>query len=315
MRLLLQHLITRGFSTSTTPHLQRCRELRWLFYSFTGALYQQQQQQQQHSQLTAGADALDAVSPALAWQDVWSDALSYTLVLASEMLLNPSIGSAGLQLLLNDVMPDSFTDLVSSAGAAGVSDVSEQLQVQRQLQAIKFWQVYVDLDARYQHWKQDWAAALSGCKTAAARGTAAMLNQLADLGQALVTEMLNLAMADSLRLPAPEQLSQHLATMTAEADDAAAAEAVAPGECMAVPKFDSVDERPTEILMAVTVAAGAADLDAPFMQLQVKYRGASARGIVSCRDSIAYSAVQLHAWMHLITHSVTLAAMLIRLHE
>ncbi|WIA33136.1 hypothetical protein OEZ86_006287 [Tetradesmus obliquus] len=62
LRLLLQHLVSSSFASSSTSPQQRCQQLRWLFYSFTGALAQQQ-----HAALSAAAAAApDASDPAAA---------------------------------------------------------------------------------------------------------------------------------------------------------------------------------------------------------------------------------------------------------
>lgn len=203
-----------------------------------------------------------APAPALTWQSIWSDALSSSLGLASEMVLNPDIGSSALQTLMSDVLPAGFIEAASQAAAGDIADVSEQLQIQRQLHALSFWQTYTNLDVRYQQWREDWAGSLAG-------GAPALLAQLADQGKALVGEMLELALADSLRLPAPDDLAQHLAALAAQDDANVEAEVPVAGECMAMPRFDSADERPNELLMAVTVAGQGADPDAPFTQLQV----------------------------------------------
>lgn len=266
LRWLLQHVVSCGFSSSGHHLLQRCRQLRWLFYSFTGALAQQQQQQEE--QAATGADASTAGS-ALTWQNIWGDALSSALDLASEMALNPKIGSSGLHTLLNDVLPAGFTQAVSQAAAAQLKYVSQQIEVQRQLQALSFWQTYTDLDSRYEQWREEWAAVLSGRAAGPVR-TVAMLAQAADQGKALVTEMLHLAQQDLLRLPASEELAQHLAAMVAADPAAADVEVVAAGESMALPTSDRTEDRPTQLVIAVTLAGDNSELQTPFAQLQVR---------------------------------------------
>jgi hypothetical protein len=312
LRLLLQHLVSSGFASSTTSPLQRCRQLRWLFYSFTGALAQQQ-----HAALSAAeaADLSDPVAAAaagaaaaaaltstgdLAWQDIWSDALSYALVLASELVLNPGFSSEGLQALLGpELLPPQFVDVASTVAAAQLSSAAQQLQVQRQLQALAFWQRYGELDKRYQQWKDDWAGAL------AAVGDAAVLGNLAEQGQQLAGDMLQQAMQDELRLPAcVELLGLLAATAAAAADGAADAESYAAalaaagveleeGEWMALPKFDDGEEMPAELLLALTVASdksSGADPDLPFVQLEVRKRAGLCRH--SNRLVVCWSLVQ-----------------------
>jgi hypothetical protein len=288
--LLLQHLVSSGSASSSTSPLQRCRQLRWLFYSFTGALAQQQ-----HAALSdaaaaeinnpaaaaaAGPAAAAALTPTgdLAWQDIWSDALGYALVSASELVLNPGFSSEGLQALLSpEVLPPQFVDVASTVAAAQLSSAAQQLQVQRQLQALAFWQRYGELDKRYQQWKDDWAVALAAVEDAA------VLGNVAEQGQQLAGDMLQQALQDELRLPTSAELLGLLAATAAAADGAADAESYAAalaaagvelqeGEWMALPKFDDADETPAELLLALTVArdkSSGTDPDLPFLQLEV----------------------------------------------
>jgi hypothetical protein len=288
--LLLQHLVSTGFASSSTSPLQRCRQLRWLFYSFTGALAQQQ-----HAALSAaeaaefdgpaaaaaaGPGAAAALTPAddLAWQDIWGDALNYALVSASELVLNPGFSSDGLQALLSpEVLPPQFVSFASHVAAAELSSAAQQLQVQLQLQALAFWQRYGELDKRYQQWKDDWAVALAAVEDAV------VLGNLAEQGQQLAGYMLQQAMQDELRLPASAELLEVLAATAAAADGAADAESYAAalaaagveleeGEWMALPKFDDGEETPAELLLALTVArdkSSGTDPDLPFVQLEV----------------------------------------------
>jgi hypothetical protein len=280
--------VSTGFASSSTSPTQRCQQLRWLFYSFTGA-------QQQHAALSAAAAAApDLSDPAaaaaaaaltptgdLAWQDAWGDALSYALGLASELVLNPGFSSAGLQVLLDQVVPAKFVEVAANVAATQLSSAAQQLQVQRQLQALAFWQRYVELDSRYQQWKEDWEMALAAVEDAA------VLGQLAEQGQALAGNMLEQALQDELRLPASAELLQVLAATAAagaaaegaaDAESAAAALAAAgvevdEGEWMALPKIDDGEETPAELLLALTVAregSSGADPDLPFEQLEVR---------------------------------------------
>ncbi|KAF6260753.1 107-domain-containing protein [Scenedesmus sp. NREL 46B-D3] len=292
LRLLLQRLVANSFASSNTSPLQRCRQLRWLFYSFTGALAQQQ-----HAALiaaaaagpdlsdpaaaaAAGPAAATALTPTgdLAWQDVWGDALSRALGLASELVLNPGFSSEGLQTLAGQVVPPQFVEVAANTAAAQLGSAALQLQVQRQLQALAFWQRYIELDDRYQQWKEAWARSLTAVDEAAALG------KLAEQGQELAGSMLQQAMQDELRLPASAELLQLLAataTAGAAAEGAADAQSVgaalaaagvelAEGEWMALPKFDDADETPSELVLALTVARdGDADADVPFVQLEV----------------------------------------------
>jgi hypothetical protein len=305
--LLLQHLVSTGFASSSTSPLQRCRQLRWLFYSFTGALAQQQ-----HAALNA-AEAADLSDPAaaaaaaaaltptgdLAWQDIWSDALSYALVLASELVLNPGFSSEGLQALLGpELLPPQFVDVASTVAAAQLSSAPQQLQVQRQLQALAFWQRYGELDKRYQQWKDDWAGALAAVEDAT------VLGNLAEQGQQLAGDMLQQAMQDELRLPATVELLGLLAATAAAADGAADAESYAAalaaagvelgeGEWMALPKFDDGEETPAELVLALTVArdkGSSTDPDLPFVQLDVRKRAGLCRH--SSRLVVCWSLVQ-----------------------
>uniref|UniRef100_A0A383W4J3 Nuclear pore complex protein n=1 Tax=Tetradesmus obliquus TaxID=3088 RepID=A0A383W4J3_TETOB len=289
LRLLLQHLVSSGFASSSTSPQQRCQQLRWLFYSFTGALAQQQ-----HAALSAAAAAApDASDPAaaaaaaalltstgdLAWQDIWGDALNHALGLASELVLNPGFSSAGLQVLFDSVVPLEFVETAANVAAAQLSSATQQLQVQRQLQALGFWQRYVELDSRYQQWKEDWSVALAAVEDAA------VLNQLAEQGQALAGSMLQQALQDELRLPASAELLRLLAdTAAAEAagDDESAAAALAAagvdldeGEWMALPKHDDGEETPSELLLALTVAregSSGGEPDQPFVQLEAHHQ-------------------------------------------
>lgn len=285
LRLLLRHLVSRGFASSSTSPLQRCRQLRWLFYTFTCALAQQQHT----AQLAGAADPTDPAAAAatdagdagpaaaaalidrgdLAWQDIWGDALGYALGLASEMLLNPGFGSAGLQALLGQVVPAAFLEVVSRVAAEQLAEPAQQLQVQRQLLALQFWQRYAAVDGSYQQWKEDWAAALAAGDGA---GGAVLLGDVAEQGQQLAGDMLALALEDCLTLQAPAELVQIL---LARQEDGAAGVAVEEGEHLGLPRFDDADEKPAELVMALTVAregAQGSDPEMPFLQLEVTGR-------------------------------------------
>jgi hypothetical protein len=292
LRLLLQHLVLTGFASSATSPTERCAQLRWLFYSFTGALAQQQHAAAADPDDLAAAAAAAALTPSgdLAWQDTWGDALSYTLVLTSELVLNPGFSSAGLQRLMAEVLPPEFVNVAANVAAAQLSSPAQQLQVQRQLQALAFWQRYIKLDKDYQQWREDWAAAMAAAEDAAALG------KIAEQGEQLAEAMLQQALQDELRLPASAELLQLLvgtaaagAAADGEADDESAAAALAAagvdvseGEWMALPKFDDADESPAELLLALTLAredSSAADPDLPFVQLEVSQPEARVRNL------------------------------------
>jgi len=111
---------------------------------------------------SASAEADSVVPSGLGWQYNWLDALAGTLTLAAELALTPGCGSSGLQALMCDVVPASFVPVVSRVAAEQLEDAALQLQVQRQLLALAFWQQYADLDGRCQQWRAG-SGCLGGC--------------------------------------------------------------------------------------------------------------------------------------------------------
>ncbi|KAF8067307.1 SRL1 [Scenedesmus sp. PABB004] len=264
LRLLLQHLTARAFASSAESPLSRCRQLRWQFYAFTSALAEAQAP----AAPGAGGDEPGGVLSRLGWQPNWGDALAGAVALASELALNPRLGSAGLAALLGQVVPPEFLEAAGAAlgrGALPRDDPPAALCVSRQLLALSFWARYAELDARYAAWRDDWAAALCGASGAA--GVAAAAEQ----GGALVAALLGLAREDALRLPAPPGLAALLAGGGGDGGTG-----VQDGEWLCLPKHDDAADTPTELVLALSVArghggdgeaAGADDPDQPFLQL------------------------------------------------
>jgi hypothetical protein len=176
-------------------------------------------------------------------------------------VLNPGFGGPALTYLLGDVVPEGFAEaakqaaLAAAAAGVGSSEVSSaagvdvvqpggQLQVQRQLLALLFWQHYAGLEGRYQEWKQarNVLVDADGPAGAAAVGESAVSVEEA---VALVNDMLALAQADALRLSAPGWLAEAVSSMSqsaaAAAADAGAAElpaAVPEGAYLNLPQYD-----------------------------------------------------------------------------
>jgi len=286
-----------------------------MIYSFTTA-----------ARAAAAADAGDP-PPQLTWQGSWADALSNSLGLATQLVLNPGCGGPSLTYLLEGVVPQEFpaaavtaaaaaagaegdaaglSSAVSSAAGVDVVQAVGQLQVQRQLLALTFWQHYAGLEARYQAWKE-WRASLLPA-AAATEQQGYTLEQ----SVVLVQDMLQLAQADPLTLPAPEWLCQLLngmasTTAAARAERGDAVEAGVPaggvreGDWLCLPQFDapvnplllqayaegSVEQvlgllPHHELQLAVTVsrhqpgrtggeaASEAADIELPYRRLEVR---------------------------------------------
>jgi hypothetical protein len=201
--------VYKAFSTAATTPKQRCDTLRWLLYGFVAAAGSADDTQQQQQQL-------------LTWQGVWSDALSNILGLAAQLALNPEFGGVGLTYLMQEVVPAEFADLAGqAAAAAGLSEDSSsslvsraagvdvvqpvgQLQVQRQLLALTFWQHYAAVEGRYLAWKQARISLLTGNPEARVP---------LDESLVLVQDMLQLVQADLLRLPGSRDLAELLSSM------------------------------------------------------------------------------------------------------
>lgn len=303
--MLLQHIVYKSFSTAATTPKQRCDTLRWLFYGFIAAAGSADDTQQQQQ---------------LSWQGSWSDALSNTLGLATQLALNPGFGGLGLTYLLQDVVPAEFTDMAGRAAAeaalggdsgsivsraAGV-DVTQpvgQLQVQRQLLALTFWQHYAAVEGRYLAWKQARNSLVTGNE------------QVADVSfeetLGLVQDMLQLVQADLLRLPAPGDLPELLSSMQQQQRPAAAAAAggtaaaaaadIVEGTWLCEPQYDppvdplllaayaegSVEQvlglvPYSELQLAVTVSRyqpGLSDAAADMQDLDTQYSRLQVRGV------------------------------------
>jgi hypothetical protein len=210
---------------------ERCSYLRWLYYSFTAAAAAAAAQ-------PAAGDEDGEEQQLLAWQNIWGDALSYTLVLAAQLALNPGFGGLGLVQLFSLVVPPSFAAAASRAAAeaaavpgGALARPELQLQVQRQLLAMQFWCAYADLDGRYEAWMADFESAPSADDVAG----------LAASGEQLVGGMLALAQEDALLLPAMPHVVQRLrdTAVLAGAADPATAAGVEVGQLLAEPAFDA----------------------------------------------------------------------------
>lgn len=189
------------------------------------------------------------------WEGSWADALGNSLGLATQLVLNPGFGGPAVNYLMQEVIPEGFVAAATAAAAdaaagdpsaadVGSSTVSRasgvdvvqaagQLQVQRQLLALTFWQRYAGLEERYQAWKQTRSSAVLS-----ARVEPGTLGSLEDAVQ-LLQEMLILAGADALRLPAPQWLAERVSNMAEGEEGAGAAAAVAEGEWLCMPQYDA----------------------------------------------------------------------------
>lgn len=235
--------------TASSPK-QRCDTLRWMLYGFLTAAREQQEQQQQ-----------------MTWQGCWADALNNSLGLATQLALNPGFGGPALTYLLLDVVPEDFAAAAgqaaleaaglgdgAAAAAAGVEssgvsfasgvDVVQpggQLQVQRQVLALLFWQHYASVEGRYQAWKQARSVLVAAGPAAAVEESAVSV----EAAVSLVRDMLSLARGDALRLPAPRWLAEAVSSMSqAAAADAGAGAAELPaavteGDCLSLPQYDA----------------------------------------------------------------------------
>lgn len=245
-RLLLQYNVFKTFSDSATSPKRRCDTLRWMLYGFLTAVRKQQEQQEEQQ---------------FEWEGCWADALSNSLGLATQLALNPGAGGPALVYLLLDVIPDGFAEVATQAAlaAAGldtddaaaaaeavlessavsralgvdVIEPSGQLQVQRQLLALRFWRCYAEIEARYQGWKQARSDLLQG------GGFGEPAFPLED-AVVLVQDMLGLARQDALQLEAPEWLAQSMSRMNqAAAGAGGGAAAVTEGARLCMPQFDA----------------------------------------------------------------------------
>jgi hypothetical protein len=189
------------------------------------------------------------------WEGSWADALGNSLGLATQLVLNPGFGGPAVNYLMQEVIPEGFVAAATAAAAdaaagdSSAADVSSstvsrasgvdvvqaagQLQVQRQLLALTFWQRYAGLEERYQAWKQTRSSAV--LSAGVEPGT---LGSLEDAVQ-LLQEMLILAGADALRLPAPQWLAERVGSMAEGEEGAGAAAAVAEGEWLCMPQYDA----------------------------------------------------------------------------
>jgi hypothetical protein len=285
--------------------------LRWLFYSFTGALAQQQHQQQQRQGLEAAAAGERSVPATLGWQDTWKEALEGCLTLAAELVLNPGFGSSGLQVLLCDVVPPEFLQVVSQVAAQQLVDAGLLLQVQRQLLVLAFWQRFVELDGQYQQWRSERLVLV-------AKADSAGLTQSAAAGEQLVRDMLQLAQEDPLLLPAPAGLVQLLQQRAALGGAAGVQGSqdlqLAEGESLADPRHDPSSDTPGRLVLVISTARSATggpqadvqagmgfspDADLPFVQMEVS---SSYCGRWSLRPPGTSWCLLVHNLQHLVAH-------------
>lgn len=247
-RLLLQYHVYKTFSSTDSTPKERCDTLRWMLYGFIAAERHLQGQQQQQ----------------LTWQGCWADAISNSLGLATQLALNPGFGGPALTYLLQDVVPQDFAagarqaalqaiglgpDADAAAGGVEESSVSQaagvdvvqpagQLQVQRQLLALLFWQHYADVEGQYQAWKQSRSALLQAAVADDMPPPACTMEDAV----ALVQDMLHLAQQDALRLPAPQWLVEAVSSMrdsAADAADAGLPDRLSEGDWLSLPQFDA----------------------------------------------------------------------------
>lgn len=319
-------MMARVTQDSSLSAFERCNYLRWLYHSYSTAA---------DAAAVAQADAASTGSEQvlqLMWQSTWGDALSYTLVVAAAMALNPGFGGQGLVQLFSVVVPQDFAPAAATAAAAAAADpesgplaqVQAQLQVQRQLQALTFWQAYARLQAWYDAWMADYVATGAAVGVLGPEG----LQELIESAESLVRDMLALAQEDLLLLPAGTQVVQLLqeAAAAAGAEDPAgvvAAMGVTEGKLLAAPSFDapgglllasSEDEleqqavRFSELSMALTLARG---------QQQEEEGGSGAEAAAAARDpSLSYLQLTVSVcWaaapcvcMYKYVHTITLKA-------
>jgi hypothetical protein len=269
LRLLLQHAMAQVSQDSGLSASERCSYLRWLFYSYLAAAHEAAAAAAGLSDVGAAGAVVRDQQPQLVldWQSIWLDALSSTLQLAAQLALSPGFGGQALVQLFSFIVPSGFPDAVAAAAVraaaaalqagpgaprAAMADLQVQLHIQRQVQALAFWQRYAQLDGRYEAWMAD-AEGVAGGDAVYDANTA---DSLVACGEALVQEMLALAQDDSLLQPATPNIVHALACAAAVTGQQPLA--IASGQALATPQHDAAAAGP----MAALAAAGGDDDDA-----------------------------------------------------